>query len=262
MRLPTDTTAGKARVCNSCAKKLMELQVADFEEDLDVSTQIVGEIKNSLRLRFAENNVFKRIILDFEVDCTANTGLLDKYAQDPENDAYSFSILIDLAQQRLGEMRAEIDAVAERKRVLVEEHQTAQIRCDAAAKMEINLTELRRTLAKESETMAKAETECMELQDKRANLQESHLNARMRIRELELERREYQERESQGSQRWRVGRIQRASLPASAVESDPGGLSYTITEGREDTLVGGDAHRGGSFLDRVESCRRGACSLM
>eukprot|EP00927_Polykrikos_kofoidii_P050081 TRINITY_DN44023_c0_g1_i1.p1 TRINITY_DN44023_c0_g1~~TRINITY_DN44023_c0_g1_i1.p1 ORF type:complete len:316 (-),score=38.48 TRINITY_DN44023_c0_g1_i1:48-995(-) len=250
LRLPNDANAGKARVCNDCATQLMEFKGTDFEEDLDVSTQIVGELRNNLAHRFAETEVCKRILLDLEIDATGNKSLLEKYCQDSQNDAYSFCSLLDLANQRWAEMRLEIHGQPERGKALVEEHQAARSRCSAAANAERNLIDLRRSLVKELDEMAKAESERKELQEKEVRLRDAHVATRARIRELERERRVYQDQEARGSRQ------------TSFVESDHGDMPYTITAGREDPLLGNTAHHERRFLQCVESCRHGTCALM
>eukprot|EP00928_Gymnodinium_smaydae_P034491 TRINITY_DN24425_c0_g1_i1.p1 TRINITY_DN24425_c0_g1~~TRINITY_DN24425_c0_g1_i1.p1 ORF type:complete len:320 (+),score=60.68 TRINITY_DN24425_c0_g1_i1:94-1053(+) len=262
LRLPKLPNAGKVRTCDRCAAALGELNATGFEEDLEASTQIIQDLKGSLKVRYAECEAFKRILLELEAGATDDFELLERYENDPESNDYSFNILKERVAQLWASMRSRLDGRVARQTELQEQVEQALASKNAAELHESQLRARYSDVDAECGDAVRIEAERDELVRRKLELDQAVVNTRARVRELEIERQEYNERRNAAG---RGGAPARGGCsrfcmrpPIFEGDADPGSSSpvpFLISGGRSDPLISG---RGSN---RVAGCRR-ACALM
>eukprot|EP00929_Paragymnodinium_shiwhaense_P032201 TRINITY_DN17897_c0_g1_i1.p1 TRINITY_DN17897_c0_g1~~TRINITY_DN17897_c0_g1_i1.p1 ORF type:complete len:325 (+),score=83.07 TRINITY_DN17897_c0_g1_i1:127-1101(+) len=260
LRLPGDNSGNKVRICDNCVKQRTEDHAAHVEEELDVSAQIISQLRSNLMLRYRQLEAYKRVLLQLEADATGNRALLQKYESDPESDAYSFNVLQELAQQRWSELLAKLESrPAERQQLLDAQKELLQ-QLETVTAEEAALRGERARLDERLAEATRVRAEKDELVRSELKLQEAVESARKRILELENEREAQERREEERRRRWNLGRVigreQGGGREAASIGSDgQQPSSYTITAGIEDPLVGGQPR------SRLEGCRR-QCTVM
>lgn len=286
LRIPSQANLGKVRFCNPCAREFGEKQASGFEEDLDVSAEIISQLRGTLVCSCAEHQTFKHMLIDLVAE--AGVALVQN-KQDHESDELYFNMLKELASGRWMDVCSGLAVAPDVLGELGEAYEEASQRHAAASNEADGLIMRRSEFDNVHSEMLEAEEQRDTLHRRKGELEEAVQTARKRVLELENERREMLERQKR--QRLRVdvnGRpsfrhnssrsptpggapllhggsassVGIASVASSATPGAFGGVfdasdasprPFTIARGRGDSLFDGDSRLGG--------CRR-RCTTM
>lgn len=251
VRLPSNPSLGKVRVCDPCASAIGEEQATGFQEDLAVNSEIIGQLRAALGQSYAECESFKRVLLELEALASGDPTALAEYSGDPESPAHSFPVLRDRVQQQWAQLLLSLDGQGRLRVELEERERNLADQRSLVVEKEQELHQRRAALDGELAEMAKIEATRDELVRREAELEQAVAGARRRVRDLELERKERQEREARRQGRWRNGR----ASPLPSPPGTPPPVAFTISTGRLDPLMGGRR------TNRLDGCRR-SCHLM
>jgi len=252
LRLPRNPSWGKVRVCDACAVAIGQNHASGFEEDLLVNSEIITQLRSALGESQKENEAFKKVLLDLDVEAARTIGDQTATVFDHEDSTCcTFDHLKDRAQQRWAVLLDSIEQHSRLHEELVNRRIKLLERREEAAADQREILCRHAALDEQLAEMASCEGQRDELFRRAANLEQAVVGARRRVQQLELERREHQERLTQQQQvRWGTGRI--ATPPGSPTR---GPQAFTISTGRQDPLLSGSAG------NRLHGCRR-SCTTM
>lgn len=257
LRLPRNPSWGKVRVCDECAVAIGQNHASGFEEDLLVNSEIITQLRSALARSQSENEAFKKVLLELDVEAMRTIGDQTACISDREDSTCcTFDNLKDRAQQQWAVLLESIDQHSRLHEELVNRRIKSLERREEAAAHQREILCRHAALDEQLAELACCEGERDELVRKAADLEQAVVVARRRVQQLELERREHQERLAQQQQvRWGTGRI--ANPPASSPPRSPtqGLQAFTISTGRQDPLLSS------SVGNRLQGCRR-SCTTM
>eukprot|EP00434_Breviolum_minutum_P034668 symbB.v1.2.030688.t1/scaffold3488.1/size55655/2 len=90
-RIPRDLSLGNVRVCDDCFKTIGDHHAAGAEEDL---------VLRELAQKHSQIEAFKKVMLELEAEASSDKSKLQEYAQDPQNDEFSFNVLQDKVRKQ------------------------------------------------------------------------------------------------------------------------------------------------------------------
>lgn len=256
LRLPEHPQWGHVRVCNRCASAVAGARAMTVEEDLLVSSEIVNQLRSAQAHSDAQCKASKQVLLELEAEAAGDAGLMERYARDPENEAYSFSLLRDLAQQRWSGLLASLEGQGQMRAELQERHRQLVERRDKVTSQLKWRSDRRAALEGEVALVNECEAQRDALADQAADLKRAVEEMRRRMRVLEAERQEQQQSWSDigsASGSWKPSRGMRHPVADGQV--------VTISTGRSDPLLMQLSGRPAACLRRTE-CLRHQCSLM
>jgi len=207
---------------------------------LVLSQQLIDRLRGELAQKHSQIEAFKKVMLELEAEASSDKSKLQEYAQDPQNDEFSFNVLQDKVQSAWSNVTKSLEAQGSRK-LHQEERQGASVarRKDLTVKEEelkTKVQELDADLAEVSRLEARRD----ELFREEADLNQAVTNERRKVRELEMSRKAQQEMEAERLSLQGFGRRGRGS-------NEP--VAFTISTGREEQRRG-----------RLEGCKR-SCVL-
>lgn len=249
LRLPSQENRQKQRVCDACCTKLAQETSTSIAEDLEQKNAVVKQLRFALSERYAECEVFKKVLLELDAESTGDRSLLEHYLKDPESDAASFEHLKARTKQNWDTLKESLQLQKENQANMVQNIQASTEKRDLALQRDREEQERKKKLDEVHDEMVRACAAKDQLVRKEHQLNAELDAARRRVRELEQRRSEEQTNRALRADRWRLAR---GGSQETSGGIQPMAITTTITEGRSDSLV---------QRNRLDDCRR-ACAVM